>query len=242
MPDPTIHCAACGKAYGLTPAYVAQFGGQVTQCACGAILTIPAALPGAVPSYGAYSPPLPGQVGPVLGYATPGAYQQASQSGGVWREGDQIMMHKLAMLPYACIKCGGEPDPRHLRKKFYWHHPALALLAIPGLLLYAIVAMCVQKSAEVTIPLCPLHRSRRLTFIWTAWGIVLAGVACFFLAGALGSGWPAAFGGLLILGAAIFAVVAVPVLKPKRIDDTYAWFKGAGRVYLDQLPSSGRSW
>src|SRR5205814_1141094 len=118
---------------------------------CGAALQIPLAM----------LPPLPPVPGPgVISYAGPSMYETAT-AVGVWREGNQMVVRQGARLPDACVKCGGPPNGRPLRKTFYWHQPALAVLILAGVLLYAIVALIVRKSIRLEVPLCQAHAARR---------------------------------------------------------------------------------
>jgi hypothetical protein len=42
--------------------------------------------------------------------------------GGLWRMGDTLVMHKLALLPDVCVK-SGEVSAGRISKTFNWIHP-----------------------------------------------------------------------------------------------------------------------
>src|SRR5688572_23321251 len=53
-----------------------------------------------------------------------------------------------------CVKCNAPTGPERLKRVLYWHHPAVYLLIIPGILFYAIAALIARKKAIVHLPLC----------------------------------------------------------------------------------------
>ena len=103
----------------------------------------------AVPEYGlppgAYAPPRSPYRGTL------------AEQGGVWRDGETLIMQKTVRLPDYCIKCGVAANGSHHTRNLSWHHPALYLLILAGLLIYAIVALIVRKSAKIDISMCQDH-------------------------------------------------------------------------------------
>jgi hypothetical protein len=191
-------------------------------------------------------PQIPAQVVP---YATPMPYQPAAMEGA-WREGPILIVTKLAALPQRCVKCNQDvTDGWRWKKTVYWHHPALALLILfPGLLIYAIVALCVRQKATVEATLCQEHRSRRNTRVAITWlvslgsfGALIGGIA---YAANVRNGEGAIVLGLLLfvvlLIAAILAGNSARVLYPSKMQGNFAWLKGAGPEYLEQFPPTGR--
>ena len=180
---------------------------------------------------------------PMLGYATPAGYTP----GGQWQDGNVLVMHKQSAFLNCCVKCGQPSDGRVWRHKYYWHHPAFALLVLVNILVYAIVAMCVRQKAEVILYLCERHRRRRFWGVTLGWLFALGGLGgliggAIFAANARRAdewiGGMIALGGFVLLIAAIIVGFAIaPVLRPKKMDKEYAWFKGAGADYLAQLPT-----
>jgi hypothetical protein len=158
------------------------------------------------------------------------------EGGGVWRDGDTVVMHKTARLPDYCIKCGVEANGTHLRKKLSWHHPALALLVLAGLLIYLIVALIVRKSATVDLSLCADHLRKHRTAVIATWLMFLIGLAFMVLAIGAESGGSAGFGLLLLFGSAISALTWARVVTVQKIDDNYVWLRRIDENFLAMLP------
>ena len=192
------------------------------------------------PMRSASPPPMPP---PMLSYASP----VMSAGAGVWRRGDRVVATRDADFGDACVKCGAACDGWRWRKTVYWHEPWLfVLILFPGLLIYAIVALCVRKNARVSAGLCPAHRARRNLGIAVTWALALLG------AGALVGGMivSAERGGvadfalpLVLFGFALIVVAVVVgntvrVLTPKKIDRDYAWYAGATEPFLRTLGGS----
>src|SRR4051812_13069115 len=184
----------------------------------------------------------------VVPYATPVQYQAMNATQGAWREGTLLIITKQATLPPHCVKCNVHvPDGWRWRKTLYWHHPALALLVIfPGLLIYAIVALIVRKKAIVEASLCPEHRSSRNTKLALAWLTGLGSVAVLIGGIAYGGSTKNAEWAIVVglLGFVVLLILAVVfggmarVLAPTKIDDNFAWLKGAGPEFLSQFPTA----
>jgi hypothetical protein len=188
---------------------------------------------------------------PVVGYATPAAYQQqAVAQPTAWREGSIQIVPKQATLPDRCAKCNqpmhGEKGEKRFTQKLQWHHPALFLLILAGILLYAIVALIVQKKAAVSVALCPVHAARRFRGLLIGWLCAAVGIGITFLGCAGGMNyaghddvWPVfiIFGGILlaIIGG-IVGMMMARVFTPQKIDDHFAWLKGAGEEFLSNFP------
>jgi len=140
-------------------------------------------------------------------------------------------------MPDYCIKCGVPANGIYLRKRLSWHHPALALLILAGLLIYAIVALIVRKSAVIDVSLCEDHRRKHRSAVLVTWLVFLAGVAFIVLAIAQESGGSALFGILLVFASAIGAATWAKVVHVKKIDDHHVWLRGIGESFLVMLPS-----
>ena len=214
-------CRRCGARLSFTAQPDSSFGtGQTGPVQNGAIT--------AVPDYGL---PRGSRGGSSYG---PGFSQE---SGGIWRDGKTLVMQKAARLPDYCIKCGVPANGAHLRKKLSWHHPALALLVLAGILIYVIVAMVVRKSAIIDISLCEEHLRKHRTAVIVSWLVFLTGVAFMVLAIAEESGGSALFGLLLLFASAISAATWAKVVIVKKIDDYYVWLRGIDESFLAMLPS-----
>ncbi len=90
------------------------------------------------------------------------------------RKGKQLVVELGAVFPDRCLKCNAPAEGFKKRFNVSWHHPALYLLVLLGLLIYVIVALVVRKTARLDIPLCPRHRALRRN-------LMLAGVGCVLL-------------------------------------------------------------
>jgi hypothetical protein len=145
-------------------------------------------------------------------------------------------MLKTARLPDYCVKCGVAANGSHLTRKLSWHHPALYLLILAGLLIYAIVALIVRKSARIDISMCQDHIRKHRTVVAVGWLIFVAGLAFIVFGIAQESGGSALFGIALVFASAIYSTF-VKVVRVKRIDDYYVWLLGIDESFLAVLPS-----
>jgi hypothetical protein len=182
-----------------------------------------------------YAPPPPPQfVGGVATYA-PGW----NDMEGMWRQNSTLVMAKNAQLPALCVKCGEPVAAADFKRRLRWHHPALYLVLLLNWLCYVIVALCVRKQATIHVGLCPTHRAKRRSAIILSWALLSLGImlVVFGLSNDLLN--LAGLGGLNILGALIYAAVAVPLVRVKKIDEHFIWLKGVDESYLAQLPQWG---
>lgn len=159
----------------------------------------------------------------------------------VWRSNALLVMTKQASLPNRCIKCNA-PTGERLKRKLQWHHPALYLLILVSILVYAVVAMVVRKTAVVNIGLCEEHReSRKLSIIIT---VLLAFVAALSSIAAVQFESPLLFfvALALVLAATIYGSLTIRVVAPTKIDEHFVWIKGADSTYLQEFPDwTGRA-
>lgn len=164
---------------------------------------------------------------------------QARRGQGVWRDGSQLVMCKDADLPARCVKTN-EPTDRTLRRRLSWHNPFIYILILSPLI-YIIVALIVQKTANIRVGLSPAgFRSRR-------WGIAIGWLSFLlgsvvFIVGVANSkpnnNWwmvilAGLFGGLIGM---IVGVLKSRVVTPTRITDSHVWLKGVHADYLATLP------
>lgn len=161
--------------------------------------------------------------------------------GGVWRQGNLLVMHRMARLPDRCVKTN-EPTSTRLTQKLFWHHPAIYLSLLVNLIIYVVLANILGHRAKIEIGLGPEGLAWRRTVIWVSWlgglGSVAAFIAAFqFDADTSPAFLPLLLGGLLgTLAFAIFGLIFVRVVSAKRIDHNYIWLKGVCPAYLQQLP------
>ncbi|HEY8411800.1 MAG TPA: hypothetical protein VIK76_10370 [Pyrinomonadaceae bacterium] len=153
----------------------------------------------------------------------------------VWRNDSVLVMTKEALLPNRCVKCNA-PAEEQLKRKLTWHHPALYLLILVSVLIYAVVALVVRKTAIVTVGLCDEHSSARRQNIWITCLLVFLSIASFVLAAVMEEGMLAFGGAVFLLAAAIYGGVTLRVVTPTKIDNYLVWLKGVDRNYLQQFP------
>ena len=150
-------------------------------------------------------------------------------------------MHKQAQLPPQCIKCCAPADGPPLKRKVTWHPGWVYLLILPGILIYAIVAMAIQEKATIYVSLCQKHRAQRRLNLLVAWGFFVGSLACFFAAAIVrGRDLPAyltiaGFFGILI--SLIYAVINSRVVQPFKMDAQYVWLKGICPQFVNQFPA-----
>jgi hypothetical protein len=149
--------------------------------------------------------------------------QEGITPGGasvLWRCGKFLIMRKDATLPNRCVKCNADAAGYKLKRKLFWHHPALYLMIVfPGLLIYAIVATIVGKRARIEIGLCGEHRRLRSRNLLIAWLLFASCIICFVLAAWLSNGWMVFGGFVLLLASPVYGSVTCAMVSPKRIND-----------------------
>ena len=244
-PSMILHCNNCGAAMTLAHDYLARYGGQTTTCpTCQQPLVIPTAAPSeSVPTAAPVDAPPA-----VLAYATPHTHAHAHVQNPIGYDGVGLVMARNLIGPDRCVKCNAPAEGFQLLRRLSWHHPSLyVLILFPGILIYAIVALCVRKSAQVKVGLCPVHRAAHRRNKAIAWSLCLLGLALLIGVPAVLSGQrgpdvgdykaAGALGGIVsLLVGLVYAAVAVPVVSPRRIDDRYVYLSKAGRPFLESLP------
>jgi hypothetical protein len=139
------------------------------------------------------------------------------------------------VLPPLCVKCNrpakGDPIPHRLR----WHPPALYVLVLAGVLLYAIIATIVQKHATIAVSLCEKHRRRRLTLGAVAIALSLGGLALLVWAASRQQAW-LALGSIGVFLTGVVLGVVNRTITPKRIDEHYVWVGGCCGPFLANFP------
>ncbi|MCE9554877.1 MAG: hypothetical protein K8T91_16095 [Planctomycetes bacterium] len=162
---------------------------------------------------------------------------------GIWKDRRLLVMHKHATLPDICVKSNTPCQGRRLKRNMYWHHPALFLTVLLGVLVYAILAVVIRKNAVVWVPLSEEWWARRRRAIAIGWGLALLGFVVAIggpiLAAQTKTDW-LGFGVLagigLMLTGMIYGASQAPMVSPKRIDDEYVWLKGVHPAYVAALP------
>lgn len=170
---------------------------------------------------------------PVASHAIPSMVVGAGSE--VFRDGDLIVARDGAPFPDRCVRCNQAARGYRLKKTFYWHPPSWYLLILLSILIYAIVAMVVRKKASFELALCPQHRKRRRRLI----GIGLSLPVLMLLVVILSEGESTSVL-LMMMGVfvgLVIAIVGAQILSPKKIEDGYAYLKGARPQFLASLPA-----
>jgi hypothetical protein len=159
-----------------------------------------------------------------------------------YRDGDKLVVPKGAPLPGYCVKCGEPVMGEFFRKKFQWHNPWLALIALVSPIIYIIVALIVMKRVELLVPMCEEHIQRRKSLLIATWVLGLGFIPAGILVGSLisDSDTAAAAGlwtGFAIMIAALVTGVRALIMRPKEITNDSATFTGASERFLAMLPS-----
>lgn len=154
-------------------------------------------------------------------------------------------LNQMVTLPPPCVKCGSPANDEPVIKTFSWHHPALYLLILlgilPGAIIYALVASSVRKKIYLSVPLCPRHIKRRKLALTLAWVLPVVGLADAFILPRLGMELGRACGiavWFVIAGAVIWGIVTDPI-RPRYIDQYRSEFTGLCEAYLQQFPPKG---
>jgi hypothetical protein len=172
-----------------------------------------------------------------------------SMLGDVWRDGDLLVVRDKTSLPDRCVKCNDSSDVRRLKRRMSWHSPMLYLLILLNLILYAIVAIAVQKKGRVEFALCPQHLRQRRIAIAVGWFGALAFVAMLVIAFSADPRRRPLMDttGFWILGAfavlatsLIFAIIRSQPLKATRIGNGVLWLKGAGLPFLNSIDENSQ--
>lgn len=155
----------------------------------------------------------------------------------LWRKDKQLVTRLNATFPDRCVKCNAPANGYRLKRQLTWHPPAYYFFILLNLLVYALIAMCVQKKATLFIGLCPQHRTRRTRGMIVGWVGFLGGIVV------LGAGIGAQHGALLIwtgilmmLGGLIYGVMTGARVSAAKITKENVWLKGVDNGFLAELP------
>lgn len=158
--------------------------------------------------------------------------------GGVWRQGNLLVVQRGARLPDRCVK-SNELTKGRLLRRLQWYPPYVYALLVASIPIGLVAALATRKRMTLEIGVSDRWRAKRWRAIVLAWSLVLLGAA---LLGAafLRAGEPSL--PLIIGGPAVFAVGALVAAKgarlvePKKIDHEFVWLRGVHPAYLDALP------
>ena len=155
----------------------------------------------------------------------------------LFRSGKRLVMPVNSTLPFRCVKCNEATNDPQIKRKLYWHHPAIYLaIFFGGVLVYVILALILRKNATTFVSVCPGHRASRRNAIIVSWLLMLGGIAALSYGIAQSSGWVALAGAFVFLGAAIYGVVRARLVFAARIDKEHVWLGGCKPAFLADFP------
>lgn len=185
------------------------------------------------------SPSMPGMAG------MQGMNQYGSPNmGGLWREGQLLVMDRNARLPNVCVK-SGQPAQRFLARNLTWQPPWLRAMAfIFGWLVYVILVSNYGKKATIHVALTDEWFKKRTMFMLIGWigslGALVVGGGLFAI-GMSNENGPLVMIGL-ILGSVVLLVCSLLGIYGSRIvwadliTDQHIWVGGVCEPFLQQLP------
>lgn len=155
---------------------------------------------------------------------------------GVWRRGQLLVMAHNATLPRRCVKCNAPVQELNRRRTLAWHHPALILLLIIGILIYVIVALILTKKAKIQFGLCTRHVRKRRIAMTIAWLMMFVTVGLFGAALQQASAGVGIATAVMFLVMLLFIAAGIPRISAHRITNEFIWIKGVNRRFLACLP------
>ena len=152
-----------------------------------------------------------------------------------------------ASLAPLCVKCGKLAEV-HVKKTFRrrdWRPSTgtigSAALGLAVAALFRVLAF--QTAVSINIPLCRIHRSKQVRYIWIGAGLIAIGLASSPFSYKAISGRSAL--ALLTCGATLVVTLAgllllflgVHILSLTELNDQYAAYTGFGIEYVQKIPS-----
>ena len=168
---------------------------------------------------------------------------QGAPAGTMRREGNQLVVGHNAVLPPFCVK-SNQPAEVSIKRKFFWHHPAVyfAILAHP--IIYVILALVLRKQMLVMVPLSAAEAAKRKSRLWIVRSMMVLCIPVIIGSFVLLANEQIAVGlSALIVGFIALAGFAVAnnkiscILKPKKITDDEARLLNSNPEFLNRLPS-----
>ncbi len=183
-----------------------------------------------------------------VGLATAADVEQWRQ--GLYRKGNQLVMHKNAFLPDRCVKTNKPVSGERLCCHFVWIHPLLLFTLPLGVVPFLILFFLLRKEARIYISLSEQwSRKRRRAILIGRWitvlgaAIVGASIMTLIHADVVGAHnepawaqWGVAIGTAVFLGGILYGAFALQIVWPTRINNDYIWLKGVHPDYLAELP------
>ena len=171
--------------------------------------------------------------------------REGSDGEGGWRDGNLLVMRRLARLPNVCVKTGKTSNIRGLTRTFYWipDWVWMTLLGSPSLI--AVFALVFGRRQPLDIPLNAEEHSKRRFRTYVGFFLVFVGPAILALYANLGGAFDLSdttFTMLVLcllvsLAGTILAAISETIVSPNRIDHEFIWLKGVHHNFLESLPA-----
>lgn len=166
----------------------------------------------------------------------------------VFRQGDMVVMHRLAALPNLCFFNGEPASSEPMSVSLKYDEPWVRMMALFGALIYALFSAAASKTATVNIPVSQTTWDSRWWWTWFCWGLFGVGLL-IFVGGCVGlvsnDRGPLAslFGIGMLVG--LLTMIAAPIVGYFSfrqvacyfMDDHYIWMTGAHPNFLAVLPA-----
>jgi len=150
-------------------------------------------------------------------------------------------------LPRLCMKCGA-PATHFVKKSFRWYPPWINILILAGLLIWAILASILAKTASIRAPFCDEHEGHwriRSRICWIpllgTLLVLIIGITISVIAEGnrnlmdLGGIVAAVGGGSFVLWLLVSAFVQQTGIRPTEITDDSATFKQVNEDFIAAL-------
>jgi len=162
-------------------------------------------------------------------------------SSSYYVDGKNLVVRDGVELPNLCIKSGEPlPDGKRYKKTLYWAHPAWAFLILAGLIIYAIVYLCVRKKVTLHYSLSPKVKKKRFAMNFASLLATFGGIgaAIYFMV----KPEPTPANGMFIMaGFIVFFLGLVMVaifsnsIRAKKHNDGWFTITGVGKEFLKAI-------
>ena len=146
-----------------------------------------------------------------------------------------LLRQGLPLPTDRCFRCNN-PAKVTKSKNLVWHHPSVYFGLLAGILVYIILALCLQKRATVEFGLCEKCNGRRTLWvaIWTL--CTLSIIPLIALAISQESAIPVLAGVILFVTGLIGLIICLRIGYPKRIDEVRIVLAGSSPAFRDNFP------
>ena len=161
---------------------------------------------------------------------------QVTMPGGLWRSGKTLVMSREAQVPERCVHCNTTANLRRVKRRLYWHHPAIYLTLFVGLLVYVIIALVVRKTAQVEVSICQADVVRRRWKVALAWVLLLAMPVSFGVLAAYRVENALWLLPVVLFIATVFTSMWSRLVYARKIDEKAVWVGSVCPEFLKDLP------